>query len=324
MSTPSHKVLHPECAPFLRGGRIVILGLSGGRDSVALLHLLQREGCRVYALHLHHGLRAAAADADAQFCTELCAQHDIPLELIREDVPRLAHEAGLSFEHMGRERRRKHLGDYAQRIQREQSLEAVPPIALAHHADDQAETILFNLCRGSAGLRGMRALSEQGGCIYLRPLLDWRREEITQYLDAQQQSWRDDETNDEDDATRNALRHQVIPLLCELMARDIVPILSRSACAAQQKAQALDAALPLLPSRDPQGRLYLPFLRAQPPSLQRAILFDYLREHAVSDLGERHIEAAVQLISHDKHVINLPQSLRLRRRQGRIYLESGE
>ncbi len=322
MSALSQKNLHPECAPFLQGGRFVVLGLSGGRDSVALLHLLRREGCRVHALHLHHGLRAAAADADARFCAELCACYDIPLKLIHEDVPRLARAAGLSFEHMGRERRRVHLVDYTRRIQREYGLDIAPPIALAHHADDQAETLIFNLCRGSAGLRGMRAISEQEGSLYLRPLLDWRREEITQYLREREQCWRDDETNDEDDATRNALRHQVIPLLSELMARDIVPILSRSARAAQQKALALDAALHLLPSRDPQGRLYLPFLREQPPSLQRAILFDYLREQAISDLSERHIEEAMQLISLEVHVINLPHELRLRRSQGRIYIEA--
>ncbi len=233
----------------------------------------------------------------------------------------MAAEAGLSFEHMGRELRRAALRELALELACEKKQGIIPPIALAHHADDQTETLLFHLCRGAAGLRPMLPVREEDGLRYIRPLLHWRRSEITDYLSTRDISWCDDETNDDDDATRNALRHHIIPQLSELMGRDIVPIINRSAEVQQENEHALRAALAQLPSRDPQGRLYLPYLREQTASLQRAILFSYLREQGVSDVSERKIQEALSLISGDRHILNLAAGARLRRRQGRLYVE---
>ncbi len=321
MSRPLTTAIHPECAPILGEGRIVVLGLSGGRDSIALLHLLRTAGCAVYAMHLHHGYRGAAADADAQFCQDICEQWGVHLTLLHEDVPTLAQQAGISFEQMGRKLRRAHLGTLACVLEEKYLLEELPPIVLAHHADDQAETVIFNVCRGASGLRGMHAYRQQEIFTYLRPLLHWRREEITQYLTERQIPWRDDETNAALNVTRNALRHQAIPLLTQIMGRDIVPILSRGARVQQDSAQALDEALTLLPSHDPQGRLYLPFIQRQAVPLQRAILFHYMRERKVSELSERVIDEAMELLSGERHVVNLARGRYLRRRQRRIFID---
>ncbi len=235
----------------------------------------------------------------------------------------MAADAGLSFEHMGRELRRQALRELARQLAHEGGVGqgTIPPIALAHHADDQTETLLFHLCRGAAGLRPMLPLREEDGIRYIRPILHWRRSEITDYLSARGIDWCDDETNEEDDATRNALRHHIIPQLSQLMGRDIVPIVNRSAEVQHVNESALRAALEQLPSRDPQGRLFLPYLRVQAVSLQRAILFSYLREQGVSDVSERNIQEALSLISGEKHVLNLAAGARLRRSQGRIYVE---
>ncbi len=280
-----------------------------------------QRGCRVHALHVHHGLRGTQADRDAAYCASICEEWNVPLRTLHYDVPHMAAEAGLSFEHMGRELRCAALRALALDLADNDKQSELAPIALAHHADDQTETLLFHLCRGAAGLRPMLPLREEDGLRYLRPILHWRRSEITDYLSTRGIRWCDDETNDEDDATRNALRHHIIPQLSTLMGRDIVPIVNRSAEVQHENESALRAALSQLPSRDPQGRLYLPYLREQIPSLQRAILFSYLREQGVSDVSERLVQEALSLISGDRHVLNLAAGARLRRRQGRIYVE---
>jgi tRNA(Ile)-lysidine synthase TilS/MesJ len=111
-------------------------------------------------------------------------------------------------------------------------------VALAHHADDQAETVLFRLARGAAGLRGMQPVHVAAGITWVRPLLGLRRAEITAWLQQIGQPWRDDATNDVPDVARNALRLEVLPALNKALGRDVTPILGRSA---RLQAETLDA-----------------------------------------------------------------------------------
>ena len=187
----------------------VLVALSGGADSVALLLellKLQRDGivARVEAAHLHHGIRGSFADADAEFVRALCERLTVPLTSERIDVPEISKVTGESSELAARNARYAFL----ERVRTERSLDA---IALGHHRDDQAETVLLHLLRGSGtdGLSGMRVRSGR----LIRPLLQTDKAEIVSYLKAIGQDWCTDATNFETDATRNRIRLEVMPTL---------------------------------------------------------------------------------------------------------------
>ena len=177
------------------------VGVSGGRDSVVLLHLcktLRPE--RLHAIHVHHGL-SPHADEWADFCATLCREWQIPLTITRVTVPRAAKE-GL---------------EAAARSARYEAFRAsgLSWLLLAHHRRDQAETLLFNLCRG-AGVRGAAAMPTQcdrNGMTLLRPLLAASAEEIADYARAMELDWKEDESNADEGFSRNFLRHQILPKL---------------------------------------------------------------------------------------------------------------
>jgi tRNA(Ile)-lysidine synthase len=188
--------------PALRGKHVAV-GLSGGVDSVVLLHRLRelapRAGFRLSALHVHHGL-SAHADAWARFCRKLCKDWGVPLSVRKVRVRR----QGAGLEAAARAARRAALANAA-----------ADTIALAHHLDDQAETVLLNLLRG-AGPRGaaaMPAAGRLGAKRLLRPLLAVPRREILAYARAHRLRWVEDESNRDDALTRNFLRLHVGPLL---------------------------------------------------------------------------------------------------------------
>lgn len=303
----------PETLPYLREG--VVLGLSGGRDSVALLRLLVQRGCRVYACHVHHGIRGAAADADAAFCRALCERLGVPYEESRVDVPALAAQSGESPETAARTARRAALADAARR----RNCRAV---ALAHHADDQAETVLFRLARGAAGLRGMLPVHEAQGICWVRPLLHTRHAELTAWLEALGQDWVEDATNAEPAAARNRLRLEVIPALNRAMGRDVAPIINRSAAQQAELQTALDCALAVLPLTDPQGRLYLPFLEDKPAAFRKAVLHRYLQQAGVPNISEALVSAVAAILPPDAPAarLMLPGGMLAQRKEKRLMI----
>lgn len=185
-----------------KGERIVV-GASGGADSTALLLCLwemrQRWDFEITAVHVHHGLRGEEADRDAAFAEELCESRGIPFRLRTADVADYAGREGLSLEEAGREER--------YRILREEADGGL--IAVGHHREDQAETLLFHLFRGT-GLRGLSGMAPRRDDI-IRPLLAVSRDEIEAYLAERGQPYVTDQTNGEDTYTRNRIRHHLIP-----------------------------------------------------------------------------------------------------------------
>ncbi|MBQ3939911.1 MAG: tRNA lysidine(34) synthetase TilS [Oscillospiraceae bacterium] len=184
---------------------LLTVALSGGADSTALLCCLSqmRETLSVTlrAVHIHHGIRGEEADRDAAFCAALCAKYGIRLETVRVRVPEYAAAHGLSVE-------------TAARLLRYQALEKAAPdgeIATAHHAGDNAETVLFHLIRGS-GLNGLTGIPARSGRI-IRPLLDAEKSEILAFLREIGQEYRTDSSNFSDSAARNRIRHHLLPLL---------------------------------------------------------------------------------------------------------------
>lgn len=303
-----------ECLPLLEGGR-VLLGLSGGRDSVALLHVLAELGVDLCACHVNHGIRGAEADADAAFCAELCARLGVPFCCESADVPALARRCRVSLETAGRAVRRRVLAEQAR-------ARGCASVALAHHADDQAETALFRLARGSAGWRGMLPLRRERGLWWLRPLLGCRRAELTAWLTARGLRWREDATNAQDDAARNRLRHDVLPRLSAALGRDAVPLIARSARLQAEGAQALAEALAALPLEDPQGRLYLPFLAGRSVAFRKAVLHDYVTRRGVPEVSEKMVLALEAMLDPQAqaHALCLPGGWTARRRHRRLEL----
>ena len=187
-------------------GRFLLVALSGGADSVALLCLAHRrraqDDLRLAAAHFHHGIRGAEADGDLAYCRKLCARLDIELYEGRADVPALARRERIGLETAAREARYAFLEATRARC-------GADWIALAHHRDDQAETILMHLLRG-AGPEGACGMARRSGRLY-RPLLDVPKAALVQFLEGEGISWREDATNGVCDTPRNALRLNVLP-----------------------------------------------------------------------------------------------------------------
>ncbi len=197
--------LAAQLAPLAPARSSILVGLSGGVDSVVLLHLLHglapRFSWRLSALHVHHGI-SPNADAWAEFCAGLCASYAVPLHVERVDIAPL-REHGIE----AAARKLRHAAFAKQ---------ACDFVALAHHADDQAETLLLQLLRG-AGVRGAAAMPLSAGRAgrpgLLRPLLHCSRQEILDHAAAENLQWIEDESNADDGYPRNFLRHRVLPLL---------------------------------------------------------------------------------------------------------------
>lgn len=190
---------------FSHGDKLVV-GVSGGADSVCLLHLLkecQREWkLSLFVVHIHHGIRGAAADCDAAFVADLSEHMGLPFFLVRGDVPALSRESGMSEEEAGRKFRYEKL----EQIRREQGADY---IAVAHHRDDQAETVLFRLFRGS-GARGLAGMEPKRDVV-VRPLLFAGGSELREFLRQNGYEWREDVTNGDTAYTRNWIRHKLLP-----------------------------------------------------------------------------------------------------------------
>ena len=306
--------------PRLSPRRRYLLGISGGRDSVALLHCLLEAGARNLVLcHLNHQLRGLFSSHDAAFVRELAEAHDLPFEIARANVQRRSEEENISLEVAARRARHDFFSDCARSHR-------CPRILLAHHADDNAETILLNLLRGSSGLRGMQFESEltvnRKKLKLLRPLLDVRRSAIDAYLTERHIPFRDDETNREPFTPRNRLRAEVLPLLGEIMDRDVVPAMVRAGHASREDHVALGHLVDVLDLVDPQGRLFLPKLRGLPEALQQHAFFMYLRDAGVPDLSRGVIDRCRTLLDPDGPArVNLPGELHCRRRANRIFVE---
>ena len=206
----------------------LVLGISGGPDSLCLLHVLRQladdYGVTLHAAHLHHGIRGQDADDDARFVQELCRSWGVPHTVERADVPGLAQERGMAIEEAARQARYGFLGSLVRSL-------GGRSVAVAHNADDQVETVLMHFLRGAglAGLRGMRALAWMDELRLgsagdgpgqaterirlIRPLLEVPRQDIEAYCQAHDLQPRFDRSNLDQTYFRNRLRHELIPHL---------------------------------------------------------------------------------------------------------------
>ncbi len=186
----------------------VIVGVSGGPDSICLLFVLlklkKELELEVRAVHIHHGLRLKTADEDEAYVKRICEKWGVDLKIFHEDVALYAVQHKLTIEEAGRKIRRKRFEQVCEEW-------GGAKIALAHHKDDNAETLLLNLCRG-CGLKGLGGIAPVEGS-YIRPFLKVRKQEIESYLKKRGISYCTDETNLEDHYMRNRIRNRVLPYL---------------------------------------------------------------------------------------------------------------
>ena len=195
-------------------GESVIVGVSGGADSVCLykilLELKNYFDIDIIAVHIHHGIRGDEADRDMKFVENMCKNDGVKFKCYKYNVPEYAKANGLSEEEAGRMLRYKAFDEVAKElISNGRSVK----IAVAHNRNDSAETFIHNLCRGS-GLKGLAGIPYKNGSI-IRPVLCLTREEIERYLSEHKIEHIDDSTNFTEDYTRNKIRHRVLPYLNE-------------------------------------------------------------------------------------------------------------
>lgn len=255
-----------------RGGR-VLAALSGGADSVCLLHQLyslrHELGLTVIAAHYSHGIRTECAADEEEFVHNLCENLGIEYHIGRGDVPTYAGEHGMGLEEAARTLRYGFLYDLAEQLECE-------VIAVAHNREDSAETVLFNLTRGAglSGLAGIPAVNDR----VVRPLLGISRKEIEAYNEKHGLAWLTDESNADIAFSRNRIRHEVLPHL-----RQINPDADAAICrAADRLAQTQDfilqSALQLLSCDRQLGRIDRRLLRSAHPALYHAVFTLLLRE----------------------------------------------
>ncbi len=249
----------------------VLVALSGGPDSCALLHALcrlrKRLSCRVVAAHVHHGLRGKDADADAEHAAALAEALHVSFHLSRVDVRAHARKGKLSLEAAARELRYRQLAEAAAEMKADR-------IATGHTADDQAETVLLNLLRGAGG-DGLTGIWPVRGDI-IRPLLGVTHAEVLDYCRACGLSHRTDASNADLRFSRNRIRHEVLPLLKTLQP-EVVPALCRTASLLREDREVLEplsgAILDRLSDYAPAGlSLYLSDLDALPLGLRRRVI----------------------------------------------------
>ena len=273
-----------------------LCAVSGGLDSMCLLEMTvrqgQKQGRRVAAAHFNHQLRGAEADRDEAFVRDWCAAREIPFFAGRGDVRAFAEKTGRTVEEAARQLRYEFLEETRRR-------EGFGCILTAHHADDSAETMLLNLLRGT-GLKGLTGIPEKRDCI-LRPLLSVTRAELAAYAAARDVPYVEDSTNALDDAARNVLRHQVLPVLKQLNPR-AVEHMSRTAAllAADEAALASDCGRLL------QGCKVIPGTSAEVPLSALDAVPAAIRSRGVlavlaavggheKDLTAAHVQAVLEL-----------------------------
>ncbi len=302
---------------MLPAGSRVQVGLSGGADSVCLLKLLcalrEKRMLTVEAVHVHHGIRGWEADRDAAFCEQLCRELDVPLQVVKRNVPEEAKQRGESLEEAGRNARREIFLSYS------------GITALAHHRNDAAETLLMNAARGT-GIRGLASLRPVSGQL-IRPLLSISREEIRLYLQENHLSWCEDSTNSETEAARNRVRMHVLPLLEEEVNKGSVRHLASLAERAGEVRDFLEAEArrraDVYLTESEERILISEALMQEMPVMIAEILHLALERAAGTgkDLGEIHLRLLQELLrGRSGRMLDLPCGLRAQKRGGCVEL----
>ena len=301
--------------------RRYLIGVSGGRDSVALLDTLTGLGYRrLIVCHLDHQLRGRASRADAKFVTILATKLKLECETGRTDVAGLARRTRQSLETSGRNARYEFFAAIARRRR-------CRTVFLGHHADDLVETFLLNLFRGAgpAGLSAMRPVLTRPvngvPLTIVRALLGISRDEIDSYIRERHLKYRDDRSNDSVAPMRNRVRHRIIPYIEKQLDRKVRQSLWRAATIAADESELAETLVdsPLTG----ESELELKQLRQQPRALQRRTIHLWLQARGIASLDFETIERVRALVEPGSREAktNLPRDRHARRRAGKLFIE---
>ena len=304
----------------------VVLGVSGGADSVCLLFVLlglrQELNLSLHVVHINHGIRQEAVE-DAAYVKALCEANDLPFYLYERNIPTIAKERGCSEEEAGRQVRYEAFAEVFR-------LQGCTKIAVAHNSNDRAETMLFHLFRGTGltGLGSIRPVREQ----IIRPILCLERAEIEAYLEEKQVSFRHDITNDSDDYTRNKIRHNILPYAEQEIVRGSVANMNRTADILAETENYIEEQLQkakmrcVLEGNSAQQQYILDVkpLLEEHTLIQKRLLLQLLKELSPGhkDIAAIHVEDMVSLFHREgNRSINLPYGIVGSRQYEQVYLE---
>lgn len=321
---------------MLEKGDGIIAGISGGADSMCLLSFLlsirEETGLSITAVHINHGIRGDAADGDEAFVRGFCETHGVDFIAVHADVPALARESGCTEEETGRNLRYEEFVKACR-------LKGYRKIAVAHNSDDNVETVLFNIFRGSGilGLSGISPVTVRDGDIkIIRPLLETSRSEIEEYLSKKGVSYRTDATNLEDAYCRNRIRNRLIPYIKEAVNEGAVRHISElSSQAAELESFAEGLTGEAMKELENSGRLNYVSDReiridcdelAKAESVIRKRIIRCLIGKAagkLKDIEAVHIEAVAGLLEKGTgKSVSLPYGLTVRRDYGQLVFET--
>ena len=315
----------------------VILMVSGGADSMALLHMAATEPLdlgdgaglvriakeRLHVLHVNHLLRGEDADADQHFVQDACDSLDIPCTVLRVDVAKLAQERDGNVEEIGRRVRYDAARELAQKLCAEQGVSRQKAkILTAHTADDRAETFMMNVMRGS-GMSGLASIPRHRGLIY-RPLLDYTHDQLKDWLKARGLDWHEDATNTDTHYLRAYMRHNVLPLL---KARN--PMLVQTVCKIADLMTDEDDYLEMkaarklrqITLRKSESSLVLDALKLSSTDVviaRRVVRIVARQLIPEAWLEFKHVDAVLEAVAAGVGVANLPQNLEARVRLGTV------
>lgn len=305
-------------------GDHVVLGISGGADSMCLLFVLKKlmpvYGLTLTAVHINHGLRGAAADADEAYVESICAQWGIQYVCFREDIHMLAKKEKMTEEEAGR----KFRYDCFESVR---EMYGAKKIAVAHHINDLAETVLFNMFRGSY-LKGMGGIAPVRAEI-IRPLLCLERSEIESLLDHEQIAYCTDHTNFDTNYTRNKIRLELLPYICDQINPKAIAHIAEAAQAAREAYSFIcsAAARKLSDVMADDGGLDAVQMTALEEVLQKEIIRLWFEQKTgkLKDITREHVESIQRLLKNkDGKSISLPYGVCAVRERGRIYLRTYE
>lgn len=318
---------------LIQPGDTIVEGISGGADSVCLFLMLEELKKEIdfttVAVHVHHGIRKKTADKDQKFVEKLCASRGVELKSYRKDIPLICKITKESEEECGRRIRYELFDEVC-------SLYDNAKIAVAHHMNDQAETILFRMIRGS-GIKGLTGMEAKRDNI-IRPLLCLKREEIEQYLEEIDQDYRIDETNGTLEYSRNYIRKKVIPKLESVRQNAVEHINALSSEAAEINGFMEKKAAQLLDEASKEAdikyitkgltRKYKADVLSQAePILLKFAVRGLITQSGVSikDVTRSHVDSLCELITKPKSgEIHLPRKVTVVKESGIVYIKPGD
>lgn len=312
---------------MLSSGSSLVVGLSGGADSVALLRSIVELAPmfdipkeRIIAVHVNHGIRGEEALADEEFCRELCASLNIQIKIVHTNIPELAKEIRLTEEEAGRYFRYK---TFAEVVNEFNEIDKVK-IAVAHNANDVAETVLFNLVRGSSldGVSGIKPVND----TIIRPILWANRSEIEEYLLGINQKYCVDSTNLVNDYSRNIIRNRVLPLLEEINPSAVKHInyVAKDIKAVKDELDSIESVSSFLKKSNNGYVLLKSDLLNMPDALRNRVVHNAIAVAigSAKDITRNHIGAVVALLELESgKSVSLPKLFTARNNYDEIIIE---